>query len=222
MITASGDDAIVRVSPYRLASHLLGAFTIYAGIVWTGLSVFQRVPQSLPDSQLRDLIKFRRMAHPVTALIGVTAISGAFVAGMKAGHHYNTFPLMDGQFFPERYWELTPWHRNMFENVAAVQFDHRVLAVSTLSSVALLAGAARSMQLPPNARQAVAVLLGVTAAQVGLGITTLYYAVPVGLGAAHQAGALSVFTVAIYMLHTIRLKNPQVAWQRLANSARHI
>ena len=35
----TGDDNIVRVSPYRLASHLLGAFTIYAGMVWTGLSV---------------------------------------------------------------------------------------------------------------------------------------------------------------------------------------
>merc|ERR1712153_282327 len=60
---------------------------------------------------------------------------GAFVAGMKAGHHYNTFPLMDGHLFPERYWEMTPWYRNMFENIAAVQFDHRVLAVSTLTSV---------------------------------------------------------------------------------------
>ncbi len=62
----------------------------------------QRVPPELPQKQLMDVIRLRRVAHPIAALIGVTAISGAFVAGMKAGHHYNTFPLMDGHLFPER------------------------------------------------------------------------------------------------------------------------
>jgi len=215
---STGDDAIVRVSPYRLATHLLGAFTIYAGLVWTGLSVMARVPAELEVEQLRSVLKLRRVAHPVSVLIGVTAISGAFVAGMKAGHHYNTFPLMDGQLFPERYWEMTPWYRNMFENIAAVQFDHRVLAVSTLTSVVGIAAMARGMQLPAPTRRAVALLLAATCGQVALGITTLHFAVPVSLGAAHQAGALTVFTVAIYLLHTIRLKNPAAAWQRIARA----
>lgn len=57
MCKSTGDDNIVRVSPYRLASHLLGAFTIYAGLLWTGLSVMQRVPYELSATQVVDVLK---------------------------------------------------------------------------------------------------------------------------------------------------------------------
>jgi Cytochrome oxidase assembly protein len=49
---------------------------------------------------------------------------GAFVAGLDAGHAYNTFPLMGGRVVPEEYAALPGW-RNAFENTAAVQFHHR-------------------------------------------------------------------------------------------------
>lgn len=131
MCKSTGDDNIVRVSPYRLASHLLGAFTIYAGLLWTGLSVMQRVPYELSATQVVDVLKVRRFAHPVAGLIGVTAISGAFVAGMKAGHHYNTFPLMDGKIFPERYSDLTH-SLSCNPTAASVHVSSHDLATSSL------------------------------------------------------------------------------------------
>ena len=67
-------------------------------------------------------------------------MAGGFVAGTHAGYDYNTFPLMDGQLVPDGYARLTPFLRNLTENVAAVQFDHRLLATLTA-----LVTAARSL-----------------------------------------------------------------------------
>lgn len=66
----------------------------------------------------------RGRAIALSSLVGVTAVSGAFVAGMDAGHAYNTWPQMNGQWFPDEYFAL-PGFRNFFENTAAVQFNHR-------------------------------------------------------------------------------------------------
>ena len=96
---------IPRVSPYRLASHLSTAFVIYAGIVWTGLTVLRESPLlgAVSTEQLRAAMRIRLLAMPLGGLVAVTAVSGAFVAGMQAGHHFNTFPLMDGRLVPEGY-----------------------------------------------------------------------------------------------------------------------
>ena len=40
----------------------------------------------------------------LAGVIAVTALSGAYVAGMDAGRAYNTYPLMDGQLVPAEYW----------------------------------------------------------------------------------------------------------------------
>lgn len=64
------------------------------------------------------------MLIPLSALVAVTAASGAFVAGMDAGRAFNTFPTMNGELFPSEYFALEGW-RNYFENTAAVQFNHR-------------------------------------------------------------------------------------------------
>lgn len=121
-----------RVSPYRLAAHLVSAFTIYSGLVWTALDLAR--PTSLLASSAASLSapasaaaaaaarSARALVLPFAVLVGVTATSGAFVAGMDAGRAYNTFPLMAGRLVPEEYWsESLPALRNLFENTAAVQ-----------------------------------------------------------------------------------------------------
>ncbi|KAM1027054.1 hypothetical protein ACFX19_040592 [Malus domestica] len=79
-----------RVSPYRLAAHLTSAFAIYCGLLWTGLSVVMPEPPAESLSWVRGAAKVKRLALPVSLLVGVTAVSGAFVAGNDAGHAYNT------------------------------------------------------------------------------------------------------------------------------------
>jgi len=212
----TGDDGITRVSPYRLATHLTSAFALYTTIVWTGLSVLKRVPTELAEKELQGVMRMRAFSKPLAALIGVTAVSGAFVAGMKAGHHYNSFPLMDGQVVPEGYLEMTPVYRNFFENIATVQFDHRVLASSTFVSSWAFWMLSRGVVLPPQARLGCNLLVAATSGQFALGIITLLNAVPVHLGAAHQAGALTVFTVTLYLMHALRLRSPAAAKRIMA------
>jgi cytochrome c oxidase assembly protein subunit 15 len=149
----------------------------------------------------------RAVAHPLAALVGVTALSGAYVAGMDAGRAYNTFPLMDGKWIPDEYWSM--WERrgwrNFFENTAAVQFDHRVLALTTLAAVTYVWGAHRfNGRLPAAARALLDASMLATLAQVGLGISALLNHVPVSLGSLHQANALNLFTAVVGLMHVLR------------------
>ena len=77
----------------------------------------------------------RRSSWGLGVLAFATVLSGGFVAGLKAGHAFNTFPLMAGQWIPPGYLALEPTWRNFFENIATVQFNHRLLAISTFALV---------------------------------------------------------------------------------------
>jgi cytochrome c oxidase assembly protein subunit 15 len=138
------------------------------------------------------------------ALVTVTIISGGFVAGLKAGKIYNTFPMMGEYWIPPGIFALEPAWRNFFENMATVQFDHRLLAITTFVLVVIYWFKARAAELPARARPAVNALLHTAILQVALGIATLLLAVPIVLGAAHQAVAMLLFTVALYLVHALR------------------
>src|SRR5262249_57859009 len=81
---------------------------------------------------------WKRAADAVLILVALTIVAGGFVAGTRAGLTYNTFPLMDGRLIPEGYAQLRPFILNWFENTAAVQFDHRLLAVATAIVILLV------------------------------------------------------------------------------------
>eukprot|EP00892_Ulva_mutabilis_P006279 jgi/Ulvmu1/4022/UM189_0006.1 len=204
---------VPRVSPYRLAAHLTSAFAIYCTLLWTTLSLAAPTAPSMTASlaETNAAALLRGRALPLAALIGLTAISGAFVAGNDAGHAYNTFPLMHGSLVPPEYFSPdTPGWRNVFENTAAVQLHHRALALTTLASVAAFYASARPLALPRGARALVTALPLLAAAQVTLGVTTLLTYVPVELGSAHQAGALVLMSVAVALLHALR-RQPHAA-----------
>jgi cytochrome c oxidase assembly protein subunit 15 len=147
---------------------------------------------------------WRRASEVLLALVALTILAGGFVAGTRAGLTYNTFPLMDGRLVPPGYDQLHPFYLNWFENIAAVQFDHRVLAVATFTAVLLLWTAGLRTMPPKPARIALHLLIAAAALQVALGISTLLLVVPVPLAAAHQAGAILVLTAAIVLRHTLR------------------
>ncbi len=147
---------------------------------------------------------WRRAAEAVIFIIAATILAGGFVAGTRAGLTYNTFPLMDGRLVPAGYAQLHPFIRNWFENIAAIQFDHRLLAMTTAAAVLLLWLAGRRARLPKPAHIALWALLAAAAAQVALGISTLLMVVPIPLAAAHQAGAVLLLSAAIVFRHTLR------------------
>lgn len=193
----------IRVSPYRLATHLGLAFTTYSLLVWTGLDVLYKSAPAISPPPPRLL---RPLAATSCGLVFATAMSGAFVAGNDAGRAYNTFPKMDGQWIPDGIATLQPLYRNLAENTATVQFDHRLLATaSTTAVVSLLATAAPVWStLPPTFRQAAKLMGLALAAQVSLGISTLLLYVPTNLAAAHQLGSLLLLTTTIKAAHALR------------------
>lgn len=186
------------VSQYRLVAHLSLAILIYAYLIWLGLSLLRPAPTATASPPLR------RWAIALSLLLAVTLVSGGFVAGTDAGLTYNTFPLMDGRLIPAGYVQLQPFWLNWFETIAAVQFNHRLLAVSTAMAAVLLWLAARRRRQAPAARRGFALVAGAAVAQLGLGIATLLLVVPIWLGALHQAGALLLVAATVYLLHALR------------------
>lgn len=181
------------VSPYRLVIHLALALGLYVAILWTGLSQLGWTRPGPPPAP-----KLRRLIALVCALVSVTILAGGFVAGTHAGFDYNTFPLMDGRLIPEGYARLHPLSRNLTENIAAVQFDHRLLATLTaLATAATIAAGVRVAAL----RSSLFALGGTVAAQYVLGVVTLLTVVPAPLAVAHQFIAVMVLTAAVTTLH---------------------
>jgi cytochrome c oxidase assembly protein subunit 15 len=192
----------VEVSQYRLVAHLALALAIYAAILWTALGVVRGSP--FPHASPG----WRRAGEAVLVLVALTILAGGFVAGTRAGLTYNTFPLMDGRLVPAGYAQFQPLWVNWFENIAAVQFDHRVLAVATVTAAFLLWAAGMRANLPRPARKALHALLAVAVLQMALGISTLLLVVPIPLAATHQAGAVLLLTAAICFRHTVRSLAP--------------
>jgi len=197
VMVESGQVDTPHVSPYRLAAHLAAAFAVYAMMYWRALSLLRPVAGGS-----RHRWYGRTVA--LTVLIGVTILSGAFVAGLKAGLIYNTFPMMGVYWIPPGLMALEPGWRNIFENMTTVQFDHRLLAISTFAMVLFYWWRARNAGFPARAAKARNALLHTAVLQVGLGIATLLLQVPTALAVIHQAVAMLLFTVALFMLHDLR------------------
>lgn len=184
-----------RVSPYRLAAHLgLGVF-IYGYLFWIATGLIDLGSQVGPGPGSPAV---RRRALALAGLIFATVLSGALVAGLDAGMAYNTFPLMAGSLVPDGYFALGATFANMFENIAAVQFNHRVLA--SVTALAALGFGLSARRVADNARLRRAILIVSVAGliQYGLGVLTLLHHVPIVLGATHQGMAVVLFTAALW------------------------
>jgi heme a synthase len=200
MMVASGflPDS-TAVSPYRLVVHLVLALALYSALLWTGMTMLQRTPARIVDAGW-----LRALALACSALVALTIVTGGLVAGTHAGLDYNSFPLMDGRLIPEGYARLQPLLRNLTENIAAVQFDHRLLATLTAVAAAATVAVGLATPLPRGARLAVLALGISIAVQYLLGVATLLLVVPVWLASAHQANAALVLTALLALLHVLR------------------
>ena len=190
----------IDVSQYRLALHLLTAFSILTLLVWLALEAGSQSNRIRLNTVTHGQ---RRTAIALFALVFVQSGLGALVAGLKAGLTYNTWPLMDGKLVPDGLMLQSPWYVNFFENVTTVQFDHRLVAYAVVGLAALhivsLIRSADDERIVRSAALVVACIFG----QMLIGIWTLVSGVPLALGLAHQAGAAIVITAATLHLHTI-------------------
>lgn len=192
---------IPRVSQYRLCAHLGSALVLYSASLWTGLTLL------LPAHKMTDtkrLTQLRRFAKGTGGLVFLTALSGAFVAGLDAGLVYNSFPKMADKWIPDDILAFSPALKNIFENPTTVQFDHRILAVASLTAITGLYLFSRRMMLPRRTKIAIGLLAAMAYTQVALGISTLLLYVPTPLAATHQSGSVALLTFAIWVLAELR------------------
>ncbi|KAJ3610669.1 hypothetical protein NHX12_022761 [Muraenolepis orangiensis] len=155
------------VSQYRLSAHLGAALLLYCASLWTGLTL------TLPVNKLADtarLSQLRRFAKGTGGLVFLTALSDDLLA-------------------------FSPTLKNFFENPTTVQFDHRILAISSLTAITGLYMFSRRMAGP---------VTGVCSLQVVLGISTLLLYVPTPLAATHQSGSVALLSLAIWVLAELR------------------
>nr|KYP73507.1 Cytochrome c oxidase assembly protein COX15 isogeny [Cajanus cajan] len=201
-----------RVSPYRVAAHLTSAIAIFCGLVWNVISVY--LPESQPPAESPTWVhaaKVRRLALPISVLVGLTAVYGAFVTGNDVAHAFNTFPKMGDTWIPQDIFEMKPLIHNFFKYTSTLQLGHCLLETATLISVGILWLSSRKLKLAP--RDVIGIAFGLAAIQVPVGIfvslqsyqldslpdseTGLMRFVP-------QHGALSLLMYMLLLNHTVR------------------
>jgi heme a synthase len=180
-----------RVSQFRLAAHLGLAFVIYGAMLWISLGLLR------PTRPAVGSARERMLSSVLVALVFVMVITGALMAGIRAGYAYNTFPLMNGHLVPPEILMIDPWWRNFGYNMATVQFDHRLFAWLLLGAV-LVAWWRITRRTDNDAAHFWAhALLATAVLQFTLGVLTLINGVPLVMAALHQAGSVLVFSSAI-------------------------
>jgi heme a synthase len=189
------------VSHFRLAIHLMSAFTVFAFTFWYALQLIY----SEPLKEVTEGSKLFNLTVGLFVALIFQIVYGAFVAGLKAGMYYPTWPKMGDEWYPEDTIRITgSWIKDFTENGAGVQFVHRTFAFVVVALVVSLW--IRSNKLKLNKQQNIGItclIYGVTI-QFLLGIGTLIYSVPVALGVLHQTGAFFLFATCVYLMFQLR------------------
>lgn len=200
------------VSHYRLAAHLLSAFTLFAFTFWFAL----RLTHVNTGSGETDGKKMRGIVILFFAVLIIQIIYGAFTAGyvdgdaakIRPGHIFNTWPKMGVDWMPEQVYMKEGFWRNILENASGIQFMHRTIAVVVVLLLCMIWYRSNKLQLNTYQQRGVTLLIYGVTLQFILGVLTLIYQVPVLLGVLHQTGAFFLFAVSIYLLFHLYNKRP--------------
>ncbi|MCC2975737.1 COX15/CtaA family protein [Sphingomonas sp. PL-96] len=187
-MVASGLVERTDVSHFRLATHLLTALFILAGLVWTALDLrdLARDPASRPA-------RLTGAGLAVGLVLLIQLLFGAFTAGLNAGLVTNEWPLMNGRFFPEGVLQHRSLVSALFNDPFLIHFVHRWWAWVTVAALVVLARLAKR----GGDRRASIAIHSAFGIQILLGIATVMTGVNIVLAASHQlVGALLVASVA--------------------------
>lgn len=191
-----------NVSHYRLASHLISAFALFCYVFWVALSLIHQKKQK----KINQLDSIGKLGIPLLVITILQIVYGAFVAGLKAGLVYNTWPKMGNSWIAESIPYML--HKNglisLANNMASVQFIHRILALIVFFFVFFIFAKARVLDLNKFQKKSITFLVSMVTIQFILGVFTLIFAVPVSLGVLHQIGALALLGGIIYFIFHFR------------------
>jgi heme a synthase len=191
----SGLTERTSVSHYRLATHLITAFSTFGFTFWFALQLLFPNKHEGNSGKIASLLKY------ILVSVILQIIYGAFVSGLHAGKIANTFPTMDGEWIPSGINAMTPGYINLFENPLTVQFVHRCLAYIIVLLIFILGINVRGANLSFRQKRITNWCLIAVAVQFTLGLLTLLYKAPVTLAALHQIGGFFLFTSVLTALY---------------------
>jgi heme a synthase len=181
-----------HVSHFRLAAHLIMAFFILGLVLWKIL-----------DSHFEEKIINRTSINPmvfkplsILFLLVVFQITyGAFVAGLKAGYVSDTFPLMFGFLVPPNLFQTGVF--DIFTSSVTVHFIHRWFAFFVLGYAIFCSLKLKNQE----GLNGIWLLPAVIIVQVLLGLTVIWFHVPILIALIHQGGAIVVFSLIVFFIH---------------------
>lgn len=180
------------VSQYRLAIHLCAAFSVFCLVLWTYLDLLGEKKKWMHSAANGRWLKWALL------LLVVQIIWGAFTAGLDAGRIYNTWPDMNGEFYPSSAYPEGGIWQIISENKATVQFIHRTLAW-VVASVFITIGWDKRKE--PGMYRTWKWFIGLVLLQFSLGVVAVMYQVPLWAGVLHQIGALALLASLIVAIH---------------------
>jgi cytochrome c oxidase assembly protein subunit 15 len=191
----SGLSQRTDVSHFRLSAHLLLALTIMSALLWVALDL-RRLAASGKDCPSR----LTPLAAITLAILVVQLLFGAWVAGLNAGQVANTWPAMQGRFFPAGVdWSHGfPWA--LANDPYLVHFVHRWWAWVVVAAMIVFA---RTVRRVPGARPASIAIHSTFGTQVLLGIFTVLSGVAIWLAALHQAVGALLLAATIWGAHEV-------------------
>jgi len=214
MVSSGLEDGRVTVASYRLATHLGIAFVILGLIAWYRMTL-ARGPAALLQARRVREGKLFSMSTGLMHFAFLQVLLGALVAGIDAGRSFPTWPLMNGSFFPADAFYVpdgqggsAPLWRAFFENPGLVQFIHR-MAGYLLAAFAVVVALRGRRSVHAATRSAATVMLAMVAVQVALGIVTVLHGAPLGLGLAHQLGAVVLWALILRLRHAAQYPTVQ-------------
>ena len=199
-MVSSGLSENTHVSHYRLAIHLISAFTVFGFTFWYALDLASP-PTPLPQEK-----RVKQLSIILFVVVILQIIYGAFVAGLKAGYSYPTWPKMGDEWISKNIFSLEPLWKNFFEGHAGVQFIHRYIAYVVVLFVGIIFYRAQKIQLTPQQRKIIYALGIIVLLQFTLGVLTLLYNVPIVIAVLHQTGAFFLFSTTLLLIHSTREK----------------
>ena len=185
------------VSHFRLSIHLSLALFILCLIFWFILSLFNTMKFESKFSNFFLLFIF--------ILIIFQIILGAFLSGLDGGLIYNSWPDMNGSFFPGDVIYSDLLSTQLFYNISIIQFLHRFTAYLLIFFIIIL-----NYFFMKNKNYIKNIILFDVAIllQVFLGIITLISGVETKYASLHQLG--SIFVLTSYLIILYKNSNQQL------------